>query len=1207
MNFFHCLLLSILILSHYTYCLYYWNATHNSIAWRRQKTEKYTATECSNQPSAGAKGIQLKGNWVYIFAFSMIQNCLQSIKKQTDILALKHNYVCISFKLLHSKTCGYKQQPLKRAKVFPLAPFTCVRPYYDGRKLQTERIFREITGSQLEKHLNFALGKECLTVSYKMHSTEYLLNTHRFFHKGEKMTFSFHTALCLGINITFQQFHLSPMCLGHSWTEGNEYSAISECYDHSDTEFVTVCEIEPSHYKHGYIMCKKTRRLRDSHDKKLLTFCMKRPQWSVYIDQGTFTALHYVFCQKCLNMTSTLVFSYQMISEGGFQVWKDDFRKELYGGQFKLISVTSYDPTLIHHMYDFFNTSHPYGVSCISYRSGCMKYVFSFLLRGQKHQTVTLAGFRHKYIEVYRMNDLIHQHIDEEVSSPVTVNYFLCHIQVHVITRSWYSNDNPADPDFSKKKITKDLKYKFLKTKSIAGKYSFNKEEHFHWNFSSKPCNPAGSCQWLFQVEAPEFIELKIHSIFYTGWKFFSCIFGGLTLLEPLNTDILHEIVSFCGNHMGKDSNGYGQSKTGVIDIILTSVSTGSNMFIVLNHLSTEQLNVSLNLRTTHCQGVFVNPCIDTFFPVSFKEKILLYPDSYSNSCVSYQFSAQYLWNGTIHDPAIYISGCTKFYFINQTSPIMSHHQVRFTGTIKYTNDTFFKSPVFGDAGFLFVSNVTQSSESVKSVQKLSCKENTSNVQKFVYRRKMEKNTKSHDVRQIDIKAQRIFDEAYYKYLYFRKSYWHRGLKMFNSVHRKFGNTSSTQFDFQANISLVRRADYFYDSIFMNIFGESKVNLMLLFLGFSNETLKHPSMFLVPNGTVCLRQPVKGVLERHYIIEVSCIGQNCSSGQIDIAASLCIETARKGAYDLEDKVLFRWCNPQKGLHEYRVQWQSSFNKEIFYFAHNRVFIDLPGKNLDSEIAFHPGTALSLLQCRWFSRTVEEVDLFDATFNLGKIYRYERLDSYELHGLLRAAEFSPSLLAEDTGMAIFSRNLQTNYDEPNVRTWHEANSVCTEANFELPHITSNEHLLSLVDLVRRASKDGLVTNIFIGLYREVRGLNVLHCAWIGIIHHCKQWYIENFCYLSEKPGFQMDWRQISSCTYLGCSLLSSTTDWKILHNNIIPSCREHWNPVARPTVQLEGLPAEGSETSAVHHWKNRWSKLTSLVCHVPTSFVIKWYL
>ncbi len=94
------------------------------------------------------------------------------------------------------------------------------------------------------------------------------------------------------------------------------------------------------------------------------------------------------------------------------------------------------------------------------------------------------------------------------------------------------------------------------------------------------------------------------------------------------------------------------------------------------------------------------------------------------------------------------------------------------------------------------------------------------------------------------------------------------------------------------------------------------------------------------------------------------------------------------------------------------------------------------------------------------------------------------------GLLRRTEYTPRLLAKMFGMAIFSRDLISNYDEPEARTWHEGYALCKQAEFELPSIVSRDSLNKIIDLVRSASKDGLVTNIFIGLYLHVRQLFVL---------------------------------------------------------------------------------------------------------------------
>ena len=81
------------------------------------------------------------------------------------------------------------------------------------------------------------------------------------------------------------------------------------CFWHKGTEYVLLDQLET-----------------DYTDK--LYFCMKRPQWSVYI--GNVVAISYAVCTVCVHHVSRVVFMYQVLDGGFFRTVKDEFRKVNY-------------------------------------------------------------------------------------------------------------------------------------------------------------------------------------------------------------------------------------------------------------------------------------------------------------------------------------------------------------------------------------------------------------------------------------------------------------------------------------------------------------------------------------------------------------------------------------------------------------------------------------------------------------------------------------------------------------------------------------------------------------------------------------------------------------------------------------------------------------------------------------------------------------
>ncbi len=350
-------------------------------------------------------------------------------------------------------------------------------------------------------------------------------------------------------------------------------------------------------------------------------------------------------------------------------------------------------------------------------------------------------------------------------------------------------------------------------------------------------------------------------------------------------------------------------------------VSTGPKVLIALSCLNTQTLQVAFNLTPKECQGVFLNPCLDTSFPHLQKSQELFYPENTKNDCTTFQLSKQYLLGKNTSDPCALITGCTNFYFLKYPLEKRTRTKVSFVRQTQLVEILSNKPTMFGDAGMMFASTLLgyESTLTPQTFGSFSCAENTSEIEKF-----------HGKMPHTSCKPLKMVEREFY----FKETFWHKGLNLFSLVDAEDLNSSTNLFSFNVNISSSESKPYMNDSIFMNMISTAKLSLTLKFLGAEESEFKLPTMILNWYKTDCLMKPVKGVVQRNHVIEIACVGKEgkdttCPTGEIKFKSNLCLEIASGSRPNLFDKVLFRWCNPFKWLYEYRMSWESEFDHDLF--------------------------------------------------------------------------------------------------------------------------------------------------------------------------------------------------------------------------------------------------------------------------------------
>ncbi len=1054
--------------------LYYLNKEDNALTWRN-KTQK------------------LEKHWQH-YSMHTLQDCVNSfsgIKRTTLTKYQKKLVTCTLAKHLLGIHCRFPKITLNNRTESYYEFFSqCHESIGEQKSYQNE-----IRGTMFVINMTHPVGQECINIKYSKQGFVLSLNSQnqpvRNTFKIMKIRYKFKMTSFLGLNITFKTFVLSDMCLPHHPGDLTVFST-AKCVDHLDTEYMQIRQYE---------------RISDAEQKTKLYFCMKRPQWSVFTDYKTDIDLH--ICHMCVNYESKVTLHYQVIDSKLMKTDLDEHMNIFYGGNFTLNKIGSGAV--------FSDTFDPYTISCVLVDSNCSISVLNFYIRAEKYQHIKLSTQLQNGFRLFFLNESDHNIIHKKLNSSDSVASFFCYVQAHV-TRKMTNASLHILP------VQKLLNYIFLRPETNRLKNILD--------CASKHMNQSSHCHKVYQMNSTRNTRVKvsIQDMVFAGWKVHSCLYGGLSFHELQGGDEgtkYVEILSLCDNYTGtKDS--FFEKETEYIRKIPVGpyVSASAELLIVLHFVFPNVCNVSLEFGLTTCRGVFVNPCyFDTVVPSGYRQDVLHYHDplNENQTCVVIQLSLQYM-HRKLYEPAVIKYGCESVFSMKQSEKQLCGSWVNYLGTfspISFVQIPFKEYPTkvshwfFGyitmyrklkvynasrtlfmpdSVHFEFVNEITNSTVTIESKGNHSCREDTSDPLAF-----------ANEVKPVKESRKWRFLNKRQLQAALGGTEWKRGTQRYNKVINT-SNGSAVVHRFTAEVQFVNIHKGMQDVFFLQLqpHSASAVSIALNFFKCQNfSTPPKPSMVtsIPTQESICLRKPVKGVIEMNFVLELSVLGkreslfQSYSYGLVTMTSSLCLEVRESRQMFQSIHGLFKVCSSNKGAHEYRLTWTSGLTQRLLASSGTGFVIDLPGKIVDATFSAK-GSPQSCcekksyqLKLQWHKKipiTKGDIldEILDPTKQIFSKLSLRFIGGKEVFQPEASYKFDTWVIFDRFGLSVPSRKLDKNYKEPAERTWYEANKMCNQTGNQLPSIVSHKDIENLLGFITTASSGGLITNFFISIRSKV---------------------------------------------------------------------------------------------------------------------------
>ncbi len=774
-------------------------------------------------------------------------------------------------------------------------------------------------------------------------------------------------------------------------------------------------------------------------------YCMKRPQWSVFTSKTT--ALEYSLCRVCVGLTSRVTFIYQVIDR--FVLWttEDTYRMAAYGkakvSMYETSFVTASQKVALNPMH-----------ICVGFHPrlrSCDRYVSNVFLKHEKFMFLRFRKMLGTKMRIFFLDYLNHEKYVFEFleMEDYYIKSFHCTVQA---IRQW------DDANF--------VRYQFIEAKVIQRDIH---SDIVKLNYFSDICSNIFHCQVVYRLQGnpSTYLQADVTRVVFTGWRMVSCMYGGVSFHEyNKSAQSYIEVNSICRNSSDLRSSGQAQKFSAMY------TSTSNKVLITFYHFPQDLLNISLAFLPSTCQGVFVNPCFDITFPSEHQGVPLHHPQLVTdpNLCRVVQFGFFILYSGGLYNGRVIKNGCVNV-FEMKPSDISSWCG----SSLKYVQVSWIPSytvTLFNELDDTYKGDTFLFSSKVRTEQKLierkdfPCEEKLNNMTFF--RKPRDKIMKG--------------------------SQWHRGLNIFNT------HISGMNASFEATMSLIYFQRKMYDS-FATTVGPLSDSLSILELHFISCEIS--SLLTLPTGIgslsstqrrLCLREPVKGVMVKNSMLELSLSGKlncfHCSIGNISFMSNLCLSLSwAKVLYKIttyHPSPEFNLCVPNKqNLGEDKLIWKSNVPFQMFYLSNMFLLVDLPGKILDVKFNSTPNICDSDGDCwlkyRWLSREEPPVEYAKS------YYRYMSVHI----GTAKENDFSYQINL----FKIFSRDIKGDYEEPSFQTWYEADRMCNEKGGILPQIVSVHQIYHLTVFVKRAAVTVLLTNVFIGIISEVQETYLSSCGFI----------------------------------------------------------------------------------------------------------------
>ncbi len=694
----------------------------------------------------------------------------------------------------------------------------------------------------------------------------------------------------------------------------------------------------------------------------------------------------------------------------------------------------------------------------------------------------------------------------------------LCELPSHV------SYTGPCKEEFAK------VTYQFKD--SVEGK----EEVKFH---DGKDLSYNVTCVWnecrkvyTLHTTKYEYIHILIHQFVYSGWKVFTCFYGGVVFYEIINKENQYYDLKV----QRRQEEGYKQTLTICsneekhkrTENPFPYTSTGNKIIIGIYHQQGASVNFNMSVSGGRCKGTFINICSESelqwrkqadtfpvFPPVPHQhpiQTISLYniqPLHYhfpftgkSNSCITYQIGMVYFKDTMADNPlkVHFHQYCEALYEMKDGTQKGKWCGAQVLASVhSAVPQTIEKEESF----LLFSNRILNNSQKCNEVQKFKCAENLAVIKEF------SKSTKGNE--------------------------WNRGKQICHLINP---DKVIKQLRFQALVEFISKetVNYqtrqkttlgsLYDSLFTKISALSDSHTVLTFDLIPCN--KRQTMLLLKDkinlnsksADICLRKSARGVLPTGAILQLSLEDENlkprCNLGKIKSQVNLCITKDHLLGLSTNDitylvsQNILRQC-VQTDINSVGVKyiWEVSLLSNHFMVYKRGIIVDLPGKILDILLQKDFNCCLAqscFLRAQWTQRTAFYTAVYlDPGFFTRSIER--QLDSFPRKQFCAQFDCTKQGYFRVEIPCLTDLFCLISYSHHKRRpTWYEARLACEQKQMHrgkafLPIFLNHMDVEELIHFLGVLSFARLITVFFIGLHRKVSLYRSTLLAQIGIISTC----------------------------------------------------------------------------------------------------------
>ena len=740
--------------------------------------------------------------------------------------------------------------------------------------------------------LHAAAQQKCIQVKNGQNGGQKVKVNHQVLNmdplKLNRIKFSFNAHRLLGVNVTFMIFSLSDMC-----HVSFPYKPVYLGELGSNLRFTGSCD-----YRHGteYIMI-------THYGSYTLYYCLKRPQWSIYLTNVA--KFEYSICQKCSGLNSVIVFAYQMTAAKTLVTISDDFSKIVFGNLHK-------------------------GLLC-SWKN-CRYIVY---IRGFKYQSIVV---RTKGEWAVIWNGIHTKRAkDKKYHSLMRINHFFTTLTIG----SYYTIGWNTEAVNLISYILLDGKTQSIST-DTSSIVSFS---------TSDNCSTTSRCRLsvVLTNDRAAYIQLNVSHMTFKGLKVPGCLFGGISFYEYSSYGMSIygfsfiekiESLTLCESNTEVQSSPFQQLNPTAYrspEVFPPYTSSNSSLLLVFYVDTSVTMKVRLVWASIDCRGIFINPCAKHFkyflSSLPYKETVLkgfkYSYDGRNNSCVSYQIGSKYLPHMSQNTDLvfltnlIFIQGCTSTYNLDTDSSQACLGLVDF-----FHSEHIINSYPANNEKHLFGHILNIFHDIVDGGDKTSCNFSKPNIQLI--------STLGH----VDQHLQDSLNDQTITSRYRVK------------VLLKHGPLVDS-FEYMAGASRWYTADEF--KAIVRPYSQAFTILTLrqqLCAGDDDLRDTPPATSLGENQLECLRDQIQdkglysGVLQLNFIGDF--VMSNCSLGILQISSLRC-RRKEDGRFRDNPEATKLYCG-EKGNKENSLTWTLILTSNMVNYNSKTIMVDLPGSVYDSFIS-----------------------------------------------------------------------------------------------------------------------------------------------------------------------------------------------------------------------------------------------------------------